>query len=120
MMAKLNSADALPLEAQTILAGYRAMIEHAPAAQAESAETTIQLVYRSYYVRFGGTGIAPDSRNLQRSGPMPVQPDDNVTPFRKIKPDTPPPQKRRLPVAVIFIAMIIAVVAYRYLSRGML
>lgn len=122
MMAKLNSADALPPEAQKFLAGYRALVERAPASQAASAEATIQLVYRSYYSRFGGTGLPPDIRNVPRPGSMPVQRDDNVTPFRKIKPDTPPPprEKRRLPVALIFILMIVAVVAYRYFSRGSL
>ena len=122
MMVKLNSADALPLEAQKFLASYRALLERAPAAPDEAAERTIQAIYRSYYSRYGGTGSPPDTSHVPRPGFTAVQRDDNVTPFRKIKPDTPPPPrpKRRLPVALIFILMVAAIVGYRLLTRGTL
>jgi hypothetical protein len=42
---------------------------------------------------------------------------DNVTPFRKIKPP-PPREKKKLPVALIFVGLVVLAVAWNYLSRG--
>lgn len=121
MMAKLNSADALPEEAQNFFAGYRALIARGKQAEPAAAEATIQIVYRSYYARMGGTGSAPVIKPASRPRPMPD--DDkttsNVTPFRRIKKDTPPPrEKKKMPVALIFIGLIVLAVAWRYLSKG--
>lgn len=44
----------------------------------------------------------------------------NVTPFRRIKPNPPPREKKKLPVALIFIGLIVLAVAWRYLSKGSL
>jgi hypothetical protein len=119
MMAKLNSIDALPQESQDFFAGYRALLARGKAAEAAAAETTIQLVYRSYYSRMGGTGTAPIIKTAPKARPMPDNlGGDNVTPFRKIKPTPPKPEKKKLPVALIFIGLILLAVAWKYLSQG--
>jgi hypothetical protein len=72
----------------------------------------------------GGTGTAP----VIKPAPKPKlmsdsNPNnrDNVTPFRRIKKDVPPPrEKKKLPVALIFIGLIVLAVAWRYLSKGSL
>lgn len=119
MMAKLNSADALPQDAQSFLAGYRVLLERSRKSDADAAEITVQLVYRRYYASLGGTGTPPVVKTVPRSRAMPDK-NDNVTPFRKIKPDVPPPrEKKKLPVALIFIGLVVLAVAYNYLSRGL-
>jgi hypothetical protein len=121
MMAKLNSIDALPEESQAFFAGYRALLARGKPSEAAAAETTIQLVYRSYYSRMGGTGTAPIIKTAPRTRTMPDNHGDNVTPFRKIKPEKPPqPEKKKLPVALIFIGLIVLAVLYSYLSKGVL
>jgi hypothetical protein len=122
MMAKLNSIDALPQESQAFFAGYRALLARDKRSESAAAEATIQLVYRSYYSRMGGTGTAPIIKTAPRTRTMPENHGDNVTPFRKIKPNTPPPprEKKKLPVALIFIGLVILAVLYNYVSRGML
>lgn len=118
MMAKLNSIDALPQESQDFFAGYRALLGR-KTAESAAAETTIQIVYRSYYSRMGGTGTAPTMKTLPKARPMPDNlGGDNVTPFRKIKPTPPKPEKKKLPVALIFIGLILLAVAWKYLSQG--
>ena len=120
MMGKLNAIDALPSEAQTFLAGYRALLARGRTTDAAAAETTIRIVYQSYYSRLGGTGTPPDIKSAPRTTPM-ADNNDNVTPFRKIKPSAPPPrQKRKLPVALIFIGLVLLAVLYSYLSKGTL
>ncbi|UZE49555.1 hypothetical protein ONR75_01550 [Rhodopseudomonas sp. P2A-2r] len=94
MMAKLNSIDALPQEAQAFFAGYRALLAQNKVAESAAADTTIRIVYRSYYARLGGTGTPPDIKSAPRTRQMPDN-NDNVTPFRKIKPSAPPPRERR-------------------------
>ena len=46
MLAKLNGASALPVEAQGFLVSYRQLLEKA--SDADASEGTIQLMYRSY------------------------------------------------------------------------
>lgn len=121
IMAKLNSIDALPQQSQDFFAGYRALLARGKVAEAAAAETTIQLVYRSYYSRMGGTGTAPIPPTAPKARPMPDDlGGDNVTPFRKIKPPPPKPEKKKLPVALIFIGLIVLAVAWKYLSQGIL
>ena len=121
MMAKLNSIDALPQESQDFFAGYRALLARGKAAEGAAAETTIQLVYRSYYSRMGGTGTAPIIKTAPKAQAMSDHfGGDNVTPFRKPKPNPPKPEKKKLPVALIFIGLIVLAVAYNYLSKGTL
>lgn len=123
MMAKLKSTSALPNDAQEFYAGYLKLLER-PKANAESAaEATIQQVYVRYYDKMGGTGKPPriePAPRTQTSAP-PSANSDNVTPFRRIKPTPAPssaPQKRKLPVALIFIAMIGIAVAFHYAKTG--
>ncbi|SFL41351.1 hypothetical protein SAMN03159423_1864 [Bradyrhizobium sp. NFR13] len=122
MMAKLKSLDALPQEAQTFYAGYLALLARGKQSEPAAAEATIQTVYRSYYSRMGGTGIAPIIKTASRSRPMSDDNNSNVTPFRRIKPNTPPPprEKKKLPAALIFIGLIVLAVAWRYLTKGSL
>lgn len=122
MMSKLKSLDALPQEAQTFFAGYLALLARGKQSEPAAAEATIQIVYRSYYSRMGGTGTAPIIKTASRTRTMPDDNNSNVTPFRKIKPNTPPPprEKKKLPVALIFIGLIVLAVAWRYLSKGSL
>src|SRR6201999_4417804 len=115
MMAKLNGASALPAEAQDFLANYKGLLDKMPESQA--TEATITLMYRSYYTEMGGHGTAPD---IQSQPKEPVK--DNVTAFRR-----PTPQRtknktgnsgpRRLPVALIFMCLVVVYVGFRYLWR---
>jgi hypothetical protein len=116
MMAKLRSTSALPQEAQDLYRGYEALLDK-KLSEAEAAETTIRLVYRRYYSRMGGTGVPP---RISIAPPRPdpeTMPSDNVTPFRRVRPEpaTAAETKKRLPVALIFVALCAAAVLIRYL-----
>lgn len=123
MMAKLGSADALPQEAQTFHAGYVKLLNRAGRGQEDAAETTIQMIYQSYYTKMGGTGTPPRIQPAPRTSvpSQPQTPTDNVTPFRRIKPSTPPsanaaPPKSTLPVALIFLGLIAVAVLLHYIK----
>src|SRR5260370_11789597 len=58
MMAKLNGASALPTEAQTFLASYKALLKEMP--EAEAPEAPINVIYRAYYSELGGAAAPPD------------------------------------------------------------
>jgi hypothetical protein len=116
MMAKLNGASTLPAEAQRFLVRYRTFLNDM--TEAEASEATIALVYKSYYAEMGGVGTPPEVR------PGPDEPiADNVTAFRRPpaarpKPaSTGAPAKPRLPVALIFICLVIVYVGFRYFWR---
>jgi hypothetical protein len=129
MLAKLNGTSSWPAEAQDFLAGYKTLLEKM--AEPEASEATIHLIYRSYYGEMGGAGAAPDVKaqlngqgndraNGQGNGRGPVA--DNVTAFKRPAPKPPktaggPPAKPRLPVALIFICLIIVYVGVRYFWR---
>jgi hypothetical protein len=121
MLAKLNGTSSLPAEAQNFLAGYKTLLEKM--AEPEASEATIHLIYRSYYGEMGGAGAAPDVKaqlNGQGNGHGPVA--DNVTAFKRPAPKLAktaggPPAKPRLPVALIFICLIIVYVGVRYFWR---
>ena len=112
MMAKLNGASSLPAEAQTFLAGYRALLDKMP--ESEATDATINLIYKSYYAKMGGAGTPPDVR-AHASDPVA----GNVTAFKR-----PPPQRQkttdgseakpRLPVALIFACLVVVYVGIRY------
>lgn len=121
MMAKLNGLSALPPEAQDFLAGYRKLLEQM--SEAEATETTINLVYKSYYAEMGGGGTPPEVPTRRK---VPVA--DNVTAFRRpaTKPKKSAPlgaaalgasDKPRLPVALIFAGLCVIYVAIRYFWR---
>ena len=112
MLAKLNGTSSLPAEAQTFLAGYKALLE--TMAEPEASEATIQLIYRSYYGDMGGAGAPPDVK-AQSNAPV----TDNVTAFKRPAPKPAktaggPPAKPRLPVALIFICLVVVYVGLRY------
>ena len=112
MMAKLNGASALPPEAQQFLLSYRKLLEQVDEAQA--GEATIQQMYRSYYAEMGGAGKAPEVPARSRE---PVADQGNVTAFRRLPAKaktTDPNAKRPLPVALIFICLVVVYVAIRY------
>ena len=116
MMSKLNGASSLPAEAQRFLVRYRAFLNDMPESEADDA--TINLVYKSYYAELGGVGMPPDVR----SGPAePVT--DNVTAFKRLPAQRPKPAnsgpqtKPRLPVALIFVCLVIVYVGVRYFWR---
>lgn len=117
MLAKLNGTSSLPAEAQAFLAGYKTLLEKM--AEPEASEATIHLIYRSYYGEMGGAGTAPDVKaHMNGSGPVA----DNVTAFKRPAPKpaktTPgPAAKPRLPVALIFICLLIVYVGVRYFWR---
>lgn len=115
MLAKLNGTSSLPAEAQNFLAGYKALLDQM--AEPEASETTIHLVYRSYYGEMGGAGAPPD---VPPRAADPVS--DNVTAFKRPPPKPAkavagPPAKPRLPVALIFICLVIVYVGVRYFWR---
>ena len=113
MMAKLNGTSSLPAEAQTCLASYRALLEKT--TEADASEATIKLLYRNYYAEMGGAGTPPDAP-ARMNGPVA----DNVTAFKRPppRPANPPANgpegARRLPVALIFAALVVVYVGFRY------
>lgn len=117
MMAKLNGASALPQEAQDFLVAYQKFLKQM--TDADASEATIALMYRSYYAEMGGGGAAPD---------LPARPNepaaDNVTAFRRPDPKPKPAAtypggtaKPKLPVALIFICLVVVYVGIRYFWR---
>jgi hypothetical protein len=118
MIAKLNGFSALPAEAQNFLEGYRLLL--AKMNEADASEATIQLMYKSYYSEMGGSGVPPEipSRASEQ-----VVDNGNVTAFRRPaaqpKPvaSSAPPDKPRLPVALIFMCLAVVYVSIRYYFR---
>jgi hypothetical protein len=115
MMAKLNGASALPAEAQTFLASYKALLDEM--TESAATDATINLMYRSYYAEMGGTGTPPDVK-AQSSDRV----KDNVTAFKRPPASRPNPKsgsgtKPRLPVALIFACLAVIYVGFRYLLR---
>jgi hypothetical protein len=117
MIAKLNGASSLPAEAQNFLAGYRTLL--AKMNEADATEATIRLMYKTYYSEMGGGGSPPEIR----SSPTPPVA-DNVTAFRRPAANRPRPAitfgqtwKSPLPVALIFICLVVVYVGIRYFWR---
>jgi len=140
MMAKLNAISSLSSEAQAFLAEYEKRLKETN--EAEATEATIQAIYRSYYVEMGGAGAAPDASIAHpkahankahlkgappaapaNAGPRAAEtPPDNVIALQQArraqqaKPAAAASaQKPRLPVALIFICLIVITVGLRYL-----
>lgn len=121
MMAKLNGASALPPEAQEFLSSYRTLL--AQMSEGEATEATIGAIYKAYYVEMGGAGTPPDVRPRRAESPA-----DNVTAFRRPTPKPKSagfsgtgaasgPQKRPLPVALIFACLVVVYVGIRLYWR---
>src|SRR3979490_2768692 len=115
MMAKLNGASSLPAEAQAFLVSYKALLNEM--TEPEATETTIKLIYRSYYGEMGGLGTPPDV-----IPPSNGQMTDNVTAFKRpvaqrAKTSGGPQTKPRLPLALIFARLVVVYVGIRYLLQ---
>ena len=118
MLAKLNGASALPVEAQGFLVSYKQLLEKTN--DADASEATIQLMYASYYAEMGGAGTAPEipARSADAAADT-----DNVTAFRRPPPKpakaaaSGPTAKRPLPVALIFACLVVVYVGIRYYWR---
>jgi hypothetical protein len=119
MLAKLNGTSALPAEAQSFLVSYRQLLEKS--TDADASERTIQLMYKSYYAEMGGSGTPPE---IPARASEPVADTGNVTAFRR-PPARPKPTasgsgpntKPRLPVALIFMCLVVVYVGIRYYWR---
>nr|WP_041344875.1 hypothetical protein [Nitrobacter winogradskyi] len=115
MMVKLNGASSLPTEALTFLASYKSLAE--TMAETEASEATIELIYKSYYVDMGGTGTAPDVKSMPKE---PIVDTSNVMAFKRPAPqpapsvNSAPGARPRLPVALIFICLVLIYVGIRY------
>jgi hypothetical protein len=115
MMAKLNGASALPQHAQDFLLAYQKFLKQM--TDADASEATIALMYRSYYAEMGGGGAPPELPPRQSEPAA-----DNVTAFRRPAPKPKPAAvypassgaKPRLPVALIFICLLVVYVGIRY------
>src|SRR6266566_199584 len=116
MMAKLNGASSLPVEAQTFLESYKTLL-----TEMAEPEATINLIYSSYYGEMGGAGAPPDlpARSKARTK-------GNVTAFKRPpaqrkpvqrQPARAPDAKPRLPVALIFACLVVVYVGIRYLLQ---
>jgi hypothetical protein len=112
MIAKLNGASSLPAEAQNFLASYKARLKEMP--EAAASEATIIQMYKSYYAEMGGVGTPPEVRppNVESNR-------DNVTAFRRPVPRpkvvaSRPIPRTQLPVALIFICIVVVYVGIRY------
>ena len=115
MMAKLNGASSLPPEAQDFLDRYKAMLKEKN--EADATDAIIRLIYRTYYEEMGGGGEPPEVKAQPTTASRAT---GNVTAFKR-----PPPQpsragggpyaRPRLPVALIFVSLVIVYTAFRYL-----
>jgi hypothetical protein len=121
MMAKLNGSSALPSEAQEFLASYKNLLTQM--SEGEATEATISAIYKAYYAEMGGAGTPPDVRSRP-----PEAAADNVTAFRRPTPkpkttsffgagDAAGTQKRPLPVALIFVCLVVVYVGIRLYWR---
>lgn len=134
MMAKLNVASSLSTEAQGFLAQFDKLRDGAD--ETAAAEATIEAIYKSYYAEMGGAGVPPDAKVANPKGavrhvldedlvtPSPDsirRPPDNVVALRA-RPQHPKPTatngaKPRLPVALIFLCLVVITVGLRYLFQ---
>lgn len=114
MMAKLNGTSSLPQAAQAFLEQYKGLLKENN--EAEASEAVIQSIYQSYYEEMGGAGQAPEVKPRSKRA---SQAGDNVTAFKR--PPAPRPQtasgqqaKSKLPVALIFIGLVVVYTTLRY------
>jgi hypothetical protein len=117
MMAKLNGTSSLPPAARAFLDQYKALLKEK--SEAEASEAVIQLIYQSYYEEMGGAGQAPEVK--PRSAAT-SQAGANVTAFKR-----PPASRQRaaggqqtkpkLPVALIFVCLVVLYTTFRYFFR---
>ena len=117
MMAKLNGTSSLPEAAQGFLDQYKALRKGR--SEGDASEAVIQLIYQNYYEEMGGVGPAPEVKPRTTTT---VPASDNVTAFKRPPPQRPkaaggPQAKSKLPVALIFICLVVIYTAIRYFFR---
>ena len=114
MMAKLNGASSFSPEAQEFLARYRAFL--AEMSQAEATDATIALIAKSYYAEMGGVGTAagPPTENLRTIRSPTTLPLSGARASSRQRPKAPLRRQPRLPVALIFICLVVVYVEIRY------
>ena len=118
MMAKLNGASSLPPEAQNFLDRYKALLNEK--SEVEATDAVIHLIYRAYYEEMGGAGEPPEVKPQVKAQPSAAgRAAANVTAFKRPSPQrqgaSPTQQtKPRLPVALIFVCLVIIYTAFRY------
>ena len=105
MIAKLNGASGLPPAAQEFLASYKTRLNEM--SEHEATEATIREMYKAYYAEMGGGGAPPEVKPVKAE---PVT--DNVTAFRRLPPK-PKTAQRKMPVALIFIALCVLFVGIK-------
>ena len=116
MLAKLNGTSALPQEAQDFLVAYQKFLKQM--TDADASEATITLMYRSYYAEMGGGGAPPDiPRAQQRTGRRQRHRLPPPGPQAAPPPHPSGTSKPRLPVALIFICLVVVYVGIRYFWR---
>ena len=122
MMAKLNGASSLPPEAQNFLERYKAILQEKN--EAEATDAVVHLIYRAYYEEMGGAGEPPDVKAQVKPQQSAAGRAANVTAFKRPSPQRQragsAPQARakpRLPVALIFVCLVIVYTAFRYFLR---
>ena len=113
MMAKLNGASALPAEAQTFLASYKALLEPDAGARGDRSHHQSAST-RATTRKWAGSAQRPTSGPMRTS-----QATDNVTAFKRPPARGPsrqrgPEAKPRLPVALIFACLVVVYVGFRY------
>ena len=121
MMAKLNGASSLPPEAQNFLENYKALLKEK--SEAEATEAVIRLIYRAYYEEMGGAGEPPEVKPQVKAQPSAAgRAAANVTAFKRPSPQrqragSTQQTKPRLPVALIFVCLVVIYTAFRYFLR---
>ena len=122
MMAKLNGASSLPPEAQNFLENYKALLQEK--SEAEASDAVIHLIYRAYYEEMGGAGEPPEVKPQVKAPQQSAagRAAANVTAFKRPSPQRQKASsgsqaKPRLPVALIFVCLVLVYTAFRYFLR---
>ena len=119
MMAKLNGTSSLPPEAQNFLERYQALLKEK--GEVEASDAVIRLIYRAYYEEMGGAGEPPEVKPQVKAQPSAAgRAAANVTAFKRPSPQrasSSQQTKPRLPVALIFVCLVIIYTAFRYFLR---
>ena len=119
MLAKLNGTSALPQEAQNFLVAYQKFLRQM--TDADASEATITLMYRSLLCRDGRRrrptrhSLAPERAGRRQRHRLPP-PGPRPKPSAAAYPSGTG-AKPRLPVALIFICLVVVYVGIRYFWR---
>ena len=120
MMAKLGSLKELPTDAQQYLAAHQKRLE--TMSEPAAAAATIDQIDTAYQVQMNKTGGRLDGPNadLYESADMVgIEEGQRIRAARQAAArQASRPQRRSLPVWLIFAGLVALVVAYRYLSAA--